>query len=288
MVFQIHNLVDTELKEDRRHSDEAMPIKRYSYSAPPGRTPVHCHWHDEMEFFLLKKGKARIQCGGSCITAEPESLLFFNSGQLHAAENAGTGEVVFRSIVFHPDLLGGSGVAMAKYITPVISGRLKTPTVIQDETGLGTAFDRLYNILNEKLPGYELEAQSMLLHMFYILISCAGEPDEESGNVLSIKPAMEYIAQNYASPITDADLSASCSMSTGHFCRVFKRQATKTPMEYLKSYRITKAMELLIAGNMKIIDVAMDSGFNSPSYFIEVFRAFTGLTPGQFRRENRR
>lgn len=284
----MNSLVDTELKEDRRHSDEAMPIKHYSYFAPPGRTPVHCHWHDEMEFFLLTKGKARIQWGGSFITAEPGSLLFFNSGQLHAAENAGCGEVAFRSIVFHPDLLRGSGVATAKYISPVITGRLKPPIVIRDDTGMAAAFDRLYHLLDEKQPGYELEAQSVLFHMYYILISSAGEPDEEPGNVPSIKPAMEYISQNYALPITDADLSASCSMSTGHFCRVFKRQAMKTPMEYLKSFRVTKAMELLIAGNRKIIDVAMESGFNSPSYFIEVFREFTGLTPGQFRKENRR
>lgn len=268
---------DTGLKEARRHSDEAMPIKSYRYTAPAGRVPVHCHWHDEMEFFTLISGTARIQRGARFFDAAPGDLMFFNSGELHSAEPDGTHAVSLNSIVFHPDLLGESGVVRAKYIAPLIGGRLAPPLKTE---GI-ESFQALFSLLENKPAGYEIEARALLLHLFYLLVRASERWVASPAS--SIQPAMELMAKNYARAVSEEELAGVCGMSTGHFCRVFRRQTLKTPMEYLKGVRISKAMELLLSGDMKIIDVAMETGFNSPSYFIGVFREVTGTTPKKFR-----
>ena len=62
----------------------------------------------------------------------------------------------------------------------------------------------------------------------------------------------------------------------------------KTPVQYINTVRLTRAMELLRKTDRKVLDVAIDSGFNSQSYFIEVFRENVGITPAYYRQQELR
>ena len=73
-------------------------------------------------------------------------------------------------------------------------------------------------------------------------------------------------------------------MSDGHFCRMFKKYTFKTPVQYMNSVRLSAAMDLLTRTDRKVLDIALDTGFNSLSYFIGVFKQGLGCTPTQFRR----
>ena len=85
-----------------------------------------------------------------------------------------------------------------------------------------------------------------------------------------------------------AILCGIATMSEGHFCRTFKEYTLKTPVEYINSLRVARAMELLNSTDMKIVDVAMETGFNNQSYFIGVFSKFVGTTPAKFRKTEKR
>ena len=74
-------------------------------------------------------------------------------------------------------------------------------------------------------------------------------------------------------------------MSEGHFCRVFKQYTLKTPVQFINGVRLSHALELLTATNLRVLDIAMDCGFNSMSYFIEVFRTEYDATPLQYRKK---
>lgn len=73
-------------------------------------------------------------------------------------------------------------------------------------------------------------------------------------------------------------------MSEGHFCRTFKLITFKTPIDYLNYYRTTKAQDLLIRSNKKVLEICMDVGFNNLSYFINIFKKNTGYTPSAFKK----
>jgi AraC-like DNA-binding protein len=74
-------------------------------------------------------------------------------------------------------------------------------------------------------------------------------------------------------------------MSEGHFCRIFKSITFKTPVDYLNYYRTTKAQDMLLNSNKKVLEVSMDVGFNNLSYFINIFKKNTGYTPSLFRKK---
>ena len=115
----------------------------------------------------------------------------------------------------------------------------------------------------------------------------AESPATESSSFKSIKKVTKYINENYGSAISIDDLAALCNMSQGHFCRLFKQITLKTPVQYINNVRISKASEMLIFSDRKILDIAMDTGFNSLSYFIGVFKESMGITPTNYRKKYR-
>ena len=101
----------------------------------------------------------------------------------------------------------------------------------------------------------------------------------------SIKAAIAFIQENYRSAVSVQQLAHAAGMSEGHFCRVFKQYTLKTPVQFINGVRLSHALELLTATNLRVLDIAMDCGFNSMSYFIEVFRTEYDATPLQYRKK---
>jgi AraC-like DNA-binding protein len=58
----------------------------------------------------------------------------------------------------------------------------------------------------------------------------------------------------------------------------------KTPIDYLNDYRIMKASYQLQNTDRKIIDIALEVGFNNLSYFINRFKKTMGVTPARYRK----
>lgn len=67
----------------------------------------------------------------------------------------------------------------------------------------------------------------------------------------------------------------------------FKSQLGKTFNEVLTEYRMQKAQELLIKGDMRVGEVAYAVGYNDVKYFSQVFRDYLGCTPSEFSEQRR-
>ncbi|MNP38977.1 Bifunctional transcriptional activator/DNA repair enzyme AdaA [compost metagenome] len=100
-----------------------------------------------------------------------------------------------------------------------------------------------------------------------------------------IKNVLNYIHEHYPEPLKLKDLASEINMSEGHFCRFFKQMVQKTPIDYMNNYRIQKACKLLENSNQKMVDIAMDVGFDNLSYFITVFKQHKKSTPSQYRKQ---
>ena len=68
-------------------------------------------------------------------------------------------------------------------------------------------------------------------------------------------------------------------VSSFHFQRVFHILCGYTLGEYIRNRRLTLAGTELIAGTLKVIDVAMKYGYDSPDSFTKAFTRFHGITP---------
>ena len=84
---------------------------------------------------------------------------------------------------------------------------------------------------------------------------------------------------NLEEPISPAQLAADAGMSTRQLERLFRRYLNRSPKRYYMETRLARARNLLMQTELSIIEVALASGFSSPSHFSKCYRAQYGSTP---------
>lgn len=84
---------------------------------------------------------------------------------------------------------------------------------------------------------------------------------------------------NLEEPISPAQLAADAGMSTRQLERLFRRYLNRSPKRYYMETRLSRARNLLMQTDLSIIEVALASGFASPSHFSKCYRAQYGSTP---------
>jgi two-component system response regulator YesN len=101
---------------------------------------------------------------------------------------------------------------------------------------------------------------------------------------LIIRQAQAYLDDHFSDPdLQMSRVAQKYNLSTGHFSTSFHQEVGETFRDYLARLRLYRAKELLRTTNLKIAEVAYQSGFSDSHYFSSVFKKKTGRTPRQFR-----
>ena len=99
-----------------------------------------------------------------------------------------------------------------------------------------------------------------------------------------IHKAIVFIKQNYADKITLQDVADHVFLSPSYFSKLFKDEVGQTPSSFITAVRIDISKKLLRDGSVRIIDIAAMCGFESQSYFSQVFKKAEGCAPGHYRK----
>lgn len=92
----------------------------------------------------------------------------------------------------------------------------------------------------------------------------------------------EYIEAHLGEKITLKQLANAAHYSPWHCSRMFKEQLGKTPFDYIRALRLSKAALILREGKAKIIDIALDYVFDSHEGFTRAFSKEFGLSPKKY------
>lgn len=104
------------------------------------------------------------------------------------------------------------------------------------------------------------------------------------GNVI-LRPALEYIHNNYSENINLNKMASLCNISASYFSKLFKRETKDSFPSYVNAVRIHKAKELLKNSEIPILNISLDLGFTDCGYFIKVFKNIEGVTPTEYRKQ---
>ncbi len=102
-----------------------------------------------------------------------------------------------------------------------------------------------------------------------------------------IKESISYIEQNFQNDMTVEDIAASCGLNRSYFGKIFHENMGKSPQEFLISYRMSKAVELLKLTKLSIADIGNAVGYPNQLHFSRAFKNVYGISPKQWRNENR-
>lgn len=98
-----------------------------------------------------------------------------------------------------------------------------------------------------------------------------------------ITTCIHFIENELYGDLTLDQLSAICHLSPNYLSSLFKKEVGTSFSEYIQQQRIDEAKKLLTFTNYPILDIGSLLNFTDQSYFIKVFKKFTGITPKQYR-----
>lgn len=102
-----------------------------------------------------------------------------------------------------------------------------------------------------------------------------------------ISRIQEYIHANYSnSSLSLYMASEQVGISPSYLSRLFKQEMGASFVDYINSFRVEKAKHLLESSDIKIKDIAFQTGFNSMQNFFRIFKKHTGMSPGEYRQKH--
>lgn len=100
----------------------------------------------------------------------------------------------------------------------------------------------------------------------------------------SISKAIRYIEANLREEMTVQDIARQAALSPFYFQKGFAMLCGMTVGEYIRQRRLSLAGREVLSTERKIIDIALDFGYDSPDSFTKAFARFHGVTPAALRK----
>lgn len=97
--------------------------------------------------------------------------------------------------------------------------------------------------------------------------------------IKAVQRMQDYIEEHLTEAITLHMLAGAAKYSPWHSARIFKELTGKTPFEYIRALRLSRAAVKLRGKEVKIMDVAFDFVFDSHEGFTRAFSRQFGMTP---------
>ena len=257
---------------------------------------VPWHWHNAIELFYMESGELNYYTPHKNVLFSAGSAGMVNANVLHKTQvQMHTEDSVQLLHIFDPRLLAGTHGSLIdkKYISPIITAsQIELIALSPEEPAQAAAIEliRAAFSLSEDELGYEFRIREALSRIWIELFQmCAPLLQEKSqakdAAADKVKGMMVYIHEHYAEKISVRELASSVFLSERECYRVFQNHLHMTPADYIRSYRIQIACQMLAESRVPITEVGISCGMDNSSYFGKVFREATGYTPRLYRRK---
>ncbi|MFD1773225.1 AraC family transcriptional regulator [Paenibacillus rhizophilus] len=98
-----------------------------------------------------------------------------------------------------------------------------------------------------------------------------------------MKDALDYMERHMTEPVNMDEIAKTACSSPFHFQRMFNMLTGVTIAEYIRKRRLTLAAQELAMTPVRVLDVALKYGYDSPEAFAKAFRKAHGITPSAAR-----
>ena len=248
-----------------------------------------CHLSPEITHFIGTRGMMEID--GKEYEICPGDIFILHSNEKHRVTRVDVqGEI--ENLRFDPAFIWqGNDVFDLNYL------RIFDP----QRSGVGNrlertcpAMDTVRNCLAEIRRELELSQYGcrhmVKMQVFILLITLLRDfgnfpPAGESlrtPNVEGVRATMRYIDEHLEEVLSLPELAAMAGLSTNYYGTLFKQLNGITPVEYITSRRVLRAIELLPEFDGTMLQLALACGFNNTANFNRAFRAYTGQTPSKY------
>lgn len=287
---------DIFLKESKAHGNISFPFAFYHVTEKHPRYTMETHWHEECEICRVLSGTLEVTIDGKTFIGKGRDgvgdIFIFNSGAVHSAIPH---DCVYECVVFDLHFLLRERSLSNSFIYSLLYNQRKFVSYIpytqekqDDLEDICSIVQRLFFTLRDQGAGYQLKSFGIMYYLLGLFEDKAmfEQPNEAGGDAVSrimkMRMALSYIHRNYKQHISLSEIAELLDLQPPSVVKLFKELINKKPLEYINSYRINCAQEMLKEGRNSVTAVALECGFTDVSYFTKVFKKYTDQTPRQF------
>lgn len=259
----------------------------------PGYSAVS-HWHMDLEFILVKKGRMIYNVNGTLVELTKDNGIMVNSRQIHHGFSPECQECEFICLIVSPELLKGNDWFYQSCIERITENSAY-PYVVLHNDGWQAAVLRLIN----KIYGYWQEEAmeesggyfdvmfgfiSIMKILYRNLPAGSGTAQKESSEIALLKNMITYVEEHYAEHMALNDIAAAGACCKSRCALLFKKYLKDTPISYVTKFRLKRSLTALLDVDRQITDIAYEYGFGGASYYCETFRKYYGVSPMKYRK----
>lgn len=163
-------------------------------------------------------------------------------------------------------------------------------TEIIHDTRLQQLLEKLIALLDTQSKFKDAEIKLTLLELLVFLCKhySTDQPPVDALHDISlnrISSAIAFIKENLSNKLTVDDICKAVGLSRYYFMREFRRITGYTLTSYINIIRCEQAKMLLQTNENMVKDIASTCGFDSESYFTNVFKRYTDMSPSEYRKK---
>lgn len=255
--------------------------------AEGGRRTVGMHEHPFFECYFLLSGARRYLMKHTVYDVRPADLVIVPRHVLHRATSLGR-EGYDRYVLYFS---AEQASALSAFLGESAARFLEGGCLHLSDTAAERVRLSLEEIVRLTSAADELTAP-LLTHLLQDVALTAlrfGTRREQmtSGGADKVQAVTRYVSEHYREEITLASAAAMACLERTYFSRRFKQLTGFGFQEYLLKTRVLAAQRLLLETALPVGEIAERCGFASGNYFGDVFCRYQGVSPTEYRRQNR-
>ena len=229
------------------------------------------HFHKNFEILYVMEGELSCTVNRRTRVLKKGEYSMCLPNEIHAGKSIG--ETVLWSCIFSEDYVSSfakltenkQGSDFVFTCAPHLQNYLDEVFLNEKEQDLFTQKSCLYALCGAYLSAVTLTEKNKL---------CSD----------AMAAILEYTAEHYKRDVRLSDLAAALNYDYHYLSRLFHTLFGMSFPDFISTYRMEAAAELLREGDKKMVDIAYECGFGSVRSFNDRFKALHGISPTEYKK----
>jgi AraC-like DNA-binding protein len=251
------------------------------------RTP---HIHSDIEIALILDGELELNTKLSHQTMSKGSMFILNPNEPHEYITKNN-SVLMLFLQISPLFFMESFPEITHIIYNCIDlGKAMSAQTFEKTYDLLTSLSKSYFTKDD---GYKLKCCQYIYHMFYTFYTTLPnyrQTQDELRNSHSkasrLRRILDYITNHFTENIKLSDLAEIEHLSSSYLSHFIKDNLNITFQQYVNSFRLNYALELISHSDLRLIDISAECGYSDYRYFHNAFIKVFSCSPSQYKKKN--
>lgn len=262
---------------------------------------THEHFHDFLEIVYIVSGNAIHLINGREHRAHTGDLYLLDFSDKHHFIDK-DGEFTIITCAFTPDAVDESLVESHNardVLEFLLFNQLADSdgiigfymNILGDGDEVIELLEKMTVEYTDKKPGYKTVLKGELLVVLSKLFRLAIEKNAKKTELYQkeiVNKTIEYLNQNCHKPLSVEMLAQNALLSPSYFSSMFKSCTGVGITAYIQRLRINRACFLLTTTSKTVDEVMTEVGYSDSKFFYKIFRQYTSLTPGAYKKKHRK